>query len=49
MKEELEEDSLGDLRTLMNTEHSLDKDKFIKLQNILKIMPELYALAKDNK
>ena len=46
--EELELDFVADLRTLMNDESLYDKEKFYKIIASLKVMPELFALAKKN-
>ena len=46
--EELELDFVADLRTLMNDERLYDKEKIYKIIASLKVMQELFALAKKN-
>lgn len=40
-------DPIGDLRRALNTE-TITKEKFLKLSNVLKVMPELFVMAKKN-
>ena len=42
-----ENDSIPELRIMLNTE-VLTKEKFIKYQNIFKVLPEIFELAKEN-
>ena len=44
---ELESDAIGELRMLMNSD-VMDNKKFMKLQNIVKLLPELIKMAKKN-
>jgi predicted translin family RNA/ssDNA-binding protein len=43
----IEADPIGDLRRALNQE-MFDKEQFHKLTNVLKVMPELYEMAKKN-
>lgn len=43
----IDEDPITDLRILLNKE-LITREKFYQLQNLLKVMPELYELAKEN-
>jgi hypothetical protein len=45
--DEIEKDSICELRMQLNTE-VLTKEKFIKYQNIFKVLPEIFELAKQN-
>jgi hypothetical protein len=44
----IEEDSITDLRILLNRE-IITRDKFYQIQNLLKVMPDLYELAQENE
>ena len=44
---ETDEDAIGDLRRALNQE-VLETEQFHKLTNVLKVMPELYEMAKKN-
>jgi predicted translin family RNA/ssDNA-binding protein len=44
---DIDDDPIGDLRRALNQE-ILDRDKFHKLTNVLKVMPELFEMAKKN-
>jgi|LakMenE18May11ns_1017448.scaffolds.fasta_scaffold9949725_3 hypothetical protein len=46
--EELEEDFVADLRTLINDERFYDKERFYKIIASLKVMPEILTMAKKN-
>ena len=43
----IDEDPITDLRILLNKE-LITREKFYQLQNLLKVMPEIYELAKEN-
>jgi hypothetical protein len=45
--EEIETDPIGDLRRALNQE-MFDKEQFHKLTQIVKILPELIDMAKEN-
>ena len=47
MSEIEENDSITDLRILLNQEF-ISKEKFIKYQNLFKVLPEIFELAKEN-
>ena len=42
-----DDDYITDLRILLNKD-LITREKFYELQNLLKVMPELYELAKEN-
>jgi predicted translin family RNA/ssDNA-binding protein len=44
---DIDDDPIGDLRRALNKE-ILDREKFHKLTNVLKVMPELFEMAKKN-
>jgi hypothetical protein len=44
-----EEDYVGDLRRLINDELIYDKEKFYKAISLLKVLPEILDIAKNNK
>jgi hypothetical protein len=46
--EEIEVDPIGDLRRALNQE-MFDREQFHKLTQIVKILPELIDVAKENK
>lgn len=49
MNEEiLEEDYVADLRTLINDERLLDRERFYRIISTLKVTPEILPLAKKN-
>ena len=45
--EEINEDPIGDLRRALNQE-MFDKEQFHKLTQVLKVLPELIDMAKEN-
>lgn len=47
MSEIEENDSITDLRLLLNTEF-ISREKFMKYQNIFKVLPMIFKLAKQN-
>ena len=44
---EIDEDPIGDLRRALNQE-MFDREQFNKLTNVLKVLPELFEMAKKN-
>jgi len=46
--EEIEADPIGDLRRALNQE-MFDKEQFHKLTQIVKVLPELIDMAKENE